>query len=361
MAKMKEKITILAIGDGPDHDSYKKLHKEKPFILKSGFDYKNTSYKRFLTNGFPAINTKKVIVFLFFPFLYWNEHIEHKNYKGVYGSHIFFNKFSQFWNKVDKASKRFLKEKEVFFVNRPNLCALYRDKIEIARKFSRAGVKYPEEYKMSRVKDIVSKLGKGRSFFLKPRYGSMGKGITFLSWSNWQTNLMFKDNKIKSRHSDHGWKFRDITGDKAFLSKILRSDMLIGKAIDSLLLKKMKIDMRVYTFLGKTIYIYPRKNNAEKITTNISQGAKGDPNILKELPRDLVKKTARLAERASRALGLNFAGVDIMIDKNIKDIYVLDANVFPGFPKRRTFKLARRMVGELLKSAKKGKLRFEKT
>jgi hypothetical protein len=45
----------------------------------------------------------------------------------------------------------------------------------------------------------------------------MGKGITYLSPLNWQTNFIFKDNRIISRRSDYGWRFRDITGNNAFL------------------------------------------------------------------------------------------------------------------------------------------------
>ncbi len=360
MHKIKERITVLAIGDRVDSDSYRKFHKEKSFIFEQGFDYVTTDYSQFLAGGTPPIQTKKVVIFLFFPFDHWNKYIEHKNYKGIYGNRTFFKKFVRFWNKVNKTLKNSLLDKKVFFVNCPLLCGLYRDKLEVAKKFSRAGIPKPKAYNMSRVKEVKNLLDKGQNLFLKPRYGSMGKGITFLSWQNWQTNFIFKNGKIISRKSDHGWKFKDITGNGAFLRKLLKKDMLIEKEVDSLLLKEMKIDMRVYTFFDRVVFVYPRQNRADRITTNISQGAKGDPNLLREIPKHLVNKAKRLAPNVSKILGLNLVGMDIMMDKNLKDIYVLDVNIFPGFPKRRTFNLSRHMIEELKKLNRKGKLHFEK-
>jgi hypothetical protein len=358
MAKIKERVTILAIGDRADFDSYKKFHKEKRFILQSGFDYVNTDYRRFLAKGSPAIKTKKVIVFLFFPFVYWNKYIEHRNYTGIYGNRDFYKKFTDFWKRIEKILKICLKDKKVFFVNTPRLCGLYRDKLKTAKKFAAASVPRPKLYRISSVKRLKNLLGKGQNFFLKPRFGSMGKGITFLSWSSWKTNFIFKNGEIISRKSDRGWRFTNITGENAFLQKLIRKDILIEKAIDSLFLKGMRVDMRIYTFFGRVIYVYPRRNRGDSVTTNISQGAKGDPAMLQKLPPHLVKKAKKLALRVSKALGLNLAGMDIMMDANLKDIYVVDVNVFPGFPKIRTFNLAECMIKDLRKLATGG-IRYE--
>jgi len=361
MRKIKERITILAIGDRADYDSFRKFHKEKLFILHSGFDYKKASYSTILAKGAPPISTKRVIVFLFFPFVHWNKHIEHRHYEGVYGNHRFYDKFAAFWSKVSEAIKDSLKDKEVFFINSPSLCTLCRDKLKVTKKLSNSGVKGPKTYNITNVKKIENLLNNGQPLFVKPRFGSMGKGITFLSWSSWQTNFIYKNNKIISRRSDKGWKFRDITGNKNFLRKLLHKDIMIEKAISPILVNKMKVDLRMYVFFSKVLYIYPRKNRLDKITTNITQGAKGDPSILGKIPRRLVDKAKRMAERASRKLGLNLTGTDIMIDRNMKDVYVLDVNVFPGFPRRKTFRISQDMIKNLKRLAKKGKLHFEKS
>ena len=361
MGIKKEAVTILTIGDRADYDSYRKFHKEKAFILENGFEYASVNYRRLLAKGVAhCINTKKVIVFLFFPFVYWNTYIEHRNYKGLYGNHIFYKKFTTFWKRVNEILKISLRQKEVFFINPPSLCGLYRDKKELAERFSRGKVPVPRRLTVSHAKDLIDLLDKGQSFFLKPRYGSMGKGITFLSWANWQTNFIFKHGKIINKRTDRGWRFRDITGNKKFLSALLKEDVLTEKAIESLLLKKMKVDMRIYTFFNKVLYVYPRRNRADRITTNISQGAKGDPGLLKELPENLVGKAEKLAVKVSKILGINSTGMDIMMDHNLKDVYVIDVNVFPGFPKRRTFNLAKAMVTELARRLRKGTLCYAK-
>ncbi len=360
MGKIKERITILTIGDRSDYDSHRKLHKEKFFIGQSGFDYITTNYDRFLYKDLPEIKTRKVLIFLFFPFDHWNKSIENRHYKGTYGNRTFFKKFLHFWFIVEKKLKSSLRSRELFFINQPALCALYRDKGEIARKFLRAKIPNPKQRKILQVKHMTDLLRNGHEFFLKPRYGSMGKGITFLSWENWKTNFVFKNNKIISRRSDRGWKFRDITGNARFLGKLLKEDILIEDAVKSVLLKDMKIDMRVYVFFNKVIYVYPRKNKKDNITTNISQGAKGDPTVLEKIPKTLIKKIKKTAQRVSKILGLNWVGMDIMIDQNLKDIYVIDVNVFPGFPKRRTFNMSKYMMKEIKKLTTNGRIRFDK-
>ena len=96
------------------------------------------------------------------------------------------------------------------------------------------------------------------------------------------------------------------------------------------------------------------------VTTNITQGGKGDPSLVDKLPRHLLLRAKKLAERSSRALGFNLAGVDVILGRNLRDIYVVDVNTFPGFPKRRTFDLTGSIIKELVRSFNKGTLHFEK-
>lgn len=360
MRKIKEKITILAIGDKADYDSFKKLNREKHFILRQGFDYASMTYEKLLDESMPLINTEKIIIFLFFPFRYWNKHIERRGYKGIYGNQNFYKKFNRFWGKVTDALKSNFPDKKLIFINSPHLSSLCRDKLRVVRKLARLNIPQPKLYRFSHAKDVEKLLAKGHSFFLKPRFGSMGKGITVLRWSSWQTNFSFKNNRIMNKRSDHGWTFRDVTGNRKLLNKLLKGEMLMEEEVNSLIFKRMKIDTRMYVFLNRVIYVYPRRNKTERLTTNISQGAKGDPEILTEVPGHLIEKAKRLAVKVSKILRLNFAGIDVMIDRNLKDVYILDVNAFPGFPKRRTFNLAQGMIEGLAKKEKKNGLYFKK-
>jgi len=360
MTKTKRNITILAVGERCDFDSYNKFDHEKKAFLNNGFEYISADYKHIFDGKIEKIKTKKVIIFLFFPFSYWSKYIEYKNYKGIYGSRIFFKKFTFFWGLVEDRIKKYFIAKEILFVNHPKICGIYRDKLRVASKLASAYIAQPKIYKMFRMKDIQKKLRSSHSLFLKPRYGSTGKGITVLSPSNWQTNFIFRDNKIVSRKSNRAWRFRDITGNTRFLSQLIKKDVLIEEAVDSLILKDYNVDFRIYTFFNKVIYIYPRKNKRDKIVTNISQGGRGDPSLLQMLPNHLIAKAKKIAVKVSRILGLNLMGIDIALDRNLKDAYVIDVNVFPGFPKKSTFNLTRCLIKELVRVRNRKRFHFEK-
>ncbi len=347
MKKLKGNTSVLVIGDKVDYDSYQKFNREKRSFRRYGFEYFAVDYKRFLQGKLPAINTEKIIIFLFFPFSYWNRSIEHKNYKGVYGNSTFYGKFIRFWKRVEKLAKKHFAGKKIIFINDLDLCGACRDKLTVVRKLNQFNISQPKSYKISDAEKILRRLDKGEKFFLKPRYGSMGKGITFLCRSRWQTNFNFKNNKIISRRSDHGWKTREITGNGKFLTQLLKKDILIQEAIDPPIFNKKKIDLRIYTFLGKAIYVYPRKNSRDKVTTNISQGGRGDPGLLKLLPKSLITKAKKEAAKVSKALNINLGGIDVIPDQNLKDVYIIDVNVFSGFPKRRAFNLAKYVAKEL--------------
>lgn len=352
-------ITIFAIGDRIDYDSYRKFCKERRFILKNGFRFKNTSYKNILTGKFPHIKSSRIIVILFFPHIYWNTHIEYEGYKGIYGNRTFYKKFSLFWREVTKILNSRLQRKSLFFINKPVVNVLCRDKKRTMSKLSNSNILTPKMYRIKSLKMLKTVLRRDCDIFIKPRYGSMGKGITYLSLTEWKTNFIFKNGKILNRLSDHGWNFIDITGEDRFLSSIIKKDMLIEKAIESIVLKKWKVDLRVYVFLNKCIYIYPRRNDIDRVITNISQGGCGDLSVLARIPQYVIAKVRKIAERVSRLLNLNFAGIDIMIHKNLKDIYVVDVNAFPGFPKRKTFNISRHMVKMLDEFIKDNKITFK--
>ncbi|MBL7131006.1 MAG: hypothetical protein ISS45_06370 [Candidatus Omnitrophica bacterium] len=337
MAKKDRDITILAIGDKQDFDAYRKFHRRRALLIRQGFKYVTISYRDLLQAKLPSILTKRVIIFLFFPFSYWNKYIEHRGYKGLYGNVGFSIKFSSFWNKVSRIIKQQMPDKEVLFINRPFFCGLYRDKLSVIRRLQRHKVSQPRLYNIPTVKQAYKLINSGHNIFVKPRCGSLGKGMSYLNWENWMTNFTFRGNKILSRISDRGWKFRQVKQNNLFLNRLIRSGLLFQEAVDSVLLDNFKIDLRIYTFFNRVIYSYPRKNKADKITTNISQGGRGDPSILELLPKRQAEKARRIAAYASKVLKLNISGIDVMLDRNLRDVYIVDVNVFPGFPRSRAF------------------------
>ncbi len=350
----------MCFGDKPDYDEYKKFNQEKATFIKRGFDYATVNYKNVLKGKIPKIKTGRLIIFLFFPFNYWNKNIEHKRYQEVYGNRTFYGKFMKFWFRIQNIINAHFSDKEILIINTPLLSGRCRDKRLIKLKLSAAGIHNPKIHDVTQASDIYNLLAKGHRLFLKVRYGSMGKGITYLSSLNWQTNFNFKDGRIISRKSDRGWKFRDVTGNNAFLSRLVKKDILIEEAVDSLILNRKRIDLRMYMFKKRLIYIYPKTNYPERVTTNISQGAKGNPRILRLIPKYLIVKAKRIAVQAAETLNLDLAGIDIVLDRNHKDVYIVDVNAFPGFPKRNTFNLTRGIIKELVRLDNKGDLGFKK-
>ncbi|MFC1570665.1 RimK family alpha-L-glutamate ligase [Candidatus Omnitrophota bacterium] len=343
----KKKTAILSIGEICDFDSFLKLHKEKRYIKKSGFEYKTVTYDHILKEKDLDIEADNVIIVPFFPFKYWNKNIENKNYPGLYGNISFRDKFLTFCKMVEGKIDKQLSGKKYSYLNDLKKCAYYRDKKTMLRKLEAGGVNVPRRIDTKSPERIIKEVENGGKFFVKPRCGSMGKGITYLEKDNWQTNFKFWKKRIRNRYSDYGWKFRKVTNNSSFLNDLVKKDFVIEEAIDALRVGKHKVDFRVYVFSGKVPYIYPRVNVSESITTNISQGGKGRPSLMNKLPEAVVGKIIREARKVAKVLDLGFIGVDVIIDRGMKKAYIVDVNMFPGFPKRRTFKIARNLIDVL--------------
>ncbi len=342
--------TLLAIGDWKDFDTFKKFYKQRKFFRNSNIQVKAVNYFELLKNNTPEINTKEIIVFLCFPFNYWDKYIEPKKYRGIYGNKSFYTKFIKFWKLVEKKLKDNYKNKTITYINHPKHLATDRDKELTKKKVAKKGVLVPKEFKTRKTKDILKLLEKGKKLFIKVKYGSMGKGITYLEKGRWMTNFRFKKGKILSKHSDYGWTFINITNKTAFLSEILKKDIIIEEAIDPLLIKGRKFDLRMYVFKNKVLYTYGRTNDKDAVTTNISQGARGEKlSFEKTLPKKQLKFAKDSAVKAIKALGLNFGGVDMMLCSDKKKAKFIEINAFPGFPKVRRFNLSRFLIKEMIK------------
>ena len=283
-------------------------------------------------NQFPKIKNRIIIIFLFFPFNFWNKNIEYNGYKGLYGSEEFYTKFRNFWTKINGNIHNAFNDKIVHFVNRPLNVPICRDKEFTKAVLKDNGLPIPPAIFTRNPAEILKMTQQGQKLYLKVRYGSMGKGITRLQPEKWETNFRFEDNRITSKATDHGWTFIDITNNQPFLTELLTKDIIIEQSIDPHQINGQKFDLRTYVFFGRVLYIYARANKLSAVTTNISQGAQGmPPSFLKQLPNHSIKQTKKIAIKAARALGLNFAGIDVMIDQSGTPV-LLELNAFAGFP-----------------------------
>ncbi|MBD3164280.1 hypothetical protein GF323_03705 [Candidatus Woesearchaeota archaeon] len=348
--KMVETKTLLAVGDWKDFDTFRKFCKSRRFFYNSGISLKKTDYWKLLGGDLPKLNTQELIVFLFFPFEYWDKHIEPKQYKGIYGNKAFYEKFRSFWKDVKKSLDSFYKDKKISYINPPESLATDRDKELTKEIVSRSGILVPKRFHNNKVGGVIGLLDKGYKLFIKVRFGSMGKGITYLEKGRWMTNFRFRNGRIVNKHSDYGWSFIDITANKKFLSRLLRKDIIIEEAINPLLIRGRKFDLRMYVFRDSVLYSYGRSNDAEAVTTNISQGAKGEKtSFIRLLPKRQLEAAKKAAVKAIKSLGLGFGGVDMMLCADRKSAMFIEINTFPGFPRARRFNLSRFLIKEIIR------------
>ena len=340
--------TVLVLGDDSDWESYKRFCKQLQKHHSKKLNWVTATYDLLEKNELPTIKSDTIIIYLFFPFTYWDKHIDKEGYKGVYGNVEFYNNFRVFWSEIHRTLKKIYRGKKIHFINHPLKIAIDRDKELTKTILSENGVKVPISYYTREYEDILKLVDQeNKKLFLKVRYGSMGKGITYMEKGNWKTNFRFEDGKMLSPRSDYGWTFIDITDNVEFLKELMAKDIVIEEAVDSYKLDDIIFDLRLYVFYDEVLYIFPRTNKKSAITANISQGGQGrSSHFLKRFPENVIDRAVKSGIRVTKAMDVNFAGVDVMVSKDFK-IYVIELNTFPGFTKVRRFNLSKRIIQRL--------------
>ena len=145
----------------------------------------------------------------------------------------------------------------------------------------------------------ISKVSKNFSYpvILKAAYIHQGKSVSL----------------VKS-------KYELVSGIERLKKEFATSIFIVRKVIRS------RGDIRVFCLGGKAVAAMKRFPLANEFRANISQGAKGKNLDLQKYP-----DVKDLAERSAKALDIEIAGVDIIIDEQTKEKYVLEVNSGPQF------------------------------
>jgi len=351
------KRTILAIGDTlptkkVPHLSYLdrsllKFIDYMDLLFKKSIDLNVCDYQALLKGNLPRIDTHSVKAMLFFPYSYWNRHIEKRSQDGrIYGGRAYGEKFKNFSDMVNSRLRKAYKRQNLSFVNPPGSIKLDRDKKQTKLIFKKKGIPTPILYKIKKPEEIIDLIDKGQSLFLKPRFGAMGKGLTYLAKDGWYTNFLYRSGNVISRGFDYGWDFMKVTGKLGFLEKLIRNDFIVEEAIDLPMIGRKKFDLRCYCIYGKVPYMYARSIPAKNFVTNWSQGGKIEgKSFLAKIPKKRLVLAKKYALLAAKALGLNYAGVDIVFSKDYRKVYVLEAHSFPSY--ETGFDLMRYLINHL--------------
>ena len=336
------KKTLLIIGN-------KEIAPNRPYVSFSRFlgharklkkkskdiDLKVISYDQLLEKQIPQINGLSIQVIFFFPYQYWDRHIETYQNSKIYGDKDFGGQFKLFFKKVKKIIEEHYATKKIEYLINPKLCYLDRDKQASKDILTKNAISTPRTFKVSSFKGVKKLLDQGLNLYIKPRFGAMGKGITYLNRNEAISNFLFRKGKVISRLSDFNWPFKRIKDRENFVNRLLDRGFICEEAIAPAIFQGRRFDFRVYVLFGKIVYYYAKSSEAGTCVTNWSQGGRIDKKkaILKKFPKQKIAKLKKIAKQATSTLGLNFAGVDIIFSEDLKNAYVLEGNAFPGHEK----------------------------
>jgi len=335
------KKTLLVIGNkeiAPNRPyvSFSRFLRHAQRLKRRGsFELKVVDYAQLLSGEAPLIDTPLVKVVFFFPYQYWNQNIETYQDGKIYGDKTFGGQFKGFFKQVKEAIEVHYADKKIEYLIHPKLCYLDRDKQASKEILAKSAVSTPRTFKISSFKGVQKLLDKGLSLYIKPRFGAMGKGITYINKEETISNFLFRKGEVISRLSDFNWRFSRIKDRESFINQLLRRGFMCEEAIQPAIVNDRRFDFRVYVLFGKVVYYYAKSSEAGTCVTNWSQGGRIDKRkaILRKFPKQKIAMLKRLAKEATRTLGLNFAGVDIIFSEDLKNAYVLEGNAFPGYEK----------------------------
>ena len=120
--------TVLVLGDESDWESFNRFREQLQKHRSRKMNWVTATYDILEKNKLPLIESDTIIIYLFFPFTYWDKYIEKEGYKGVYGNVEFYNKFRSFWSEIHRTLKKVYRGKKIRFINHPLKITIDRDK-----------------------------------------------------------------------------------------------------------------------------------------------------------------------------------------------------------------------------------------
>lgn len=181
----------------------------------------------------------------------------------------------------------------VLLVNSPRSIEAAVDKYLSLALLQQAGLPVPATFVCQDLATAMKGFHElGESVVVKPIFGSLGRGLV----------------RLQTRDEAASY-FRKLIEEQRV---IYQQEFITHPGYDVRLL-----------VLGERVWGMKRKNSRHWIT-NISQGGVGEAYQVKSEEREL-------ALRAARAVGANFAGVDLITDSKTGKQFILEVNAVPGW------------------------------
>ena len=116
--EQKQTHTIFFIGDRAKDIDFIKMQNAKDVLQRKNIPVKFISYQKvWELKSLPKVETDSIVFFLFFPFYYWNKHIEFKKSAGIYGNKDFYDRFVLFWESMTKKVKKAYPGKKIMAIH----------------------------------------------------------------------------------------------------------------------------------------------------------------------------------------------------------------------------------------------------
>lgn len=340
------KKTFLSVGHIDKSYAFRQFCKYGHRLHSYRFRFVQCGYEAITRGPKPRIDSDILVVLFFFPYGYWDQNIEPPQYKGVYGNKAFYLKFRDYWRVINSRMARLYPGSTVCFVNSPRNIFQDRDKERTKRILSKANVCTPRSYSTRDPAAVLKLIERGTRLYVKVRYGSMSKGITYLNCERWLTDFTFQHGKLTPQRPDYGWASRDVTNDYRFLRKLLENDIIIEEEVPPFRVDQTAFYLRVVVCYGSAINTYVRYHPVGTLLKEI-RSKYGNPRMLSKVPAPTMEQCKSEAVRATNVMGLNLAGVDVMFDPITGKPVVIELNAFPGFPEKLRPPLANSLISVL--------------
>ncbi len=167
-----------------------------------------------------------------------------------------------------------------------------------------------------------------KQIFIKPNIGSGASGIMAVKFNfKLDKAIVYSTSRLENNRLVNCKKIFK-TGEKkkviAYINQALALDPIIEKWIRKATINGYSYDLRVVCLFGKIEYIIARLSNSPITNLHINNRALSYKEI--GLSEDMYKKIEHLCLKTCEVLNLTYAGIDILVSSNQKDIYIIEVN-----------------------------------